>query len=221
MKIIIDNRSFEYKEGIKVLKLKYKECPFKELNDIWNDIKPMTFREILEMKNIECRRIAFFYLGNEKFLKETQPELVKKQTIKKSTTFCENGKFVEHIFEDTYELYMISAKNINMRNDVFYIQCKDTSTDRVYKILVDIRSVYTTNYNRFIFPNLEQLKEKVTPIDCIAWTFMTDIPENEIDYFIRQGDCLFIKVKNNNYNKLSNKRHLKGKEYLEKLKYES
>ena len=69
MKIIIDNVEFPFNEGCKLLKLKHgsnTESPFKEIEDFWNEIEPLTFKEIITtFNNVEQRRIALSYLGLE------------------------------------------------------------------------------------------------------------------------------------------------------------
>jgi hypothetical protein len=84
MKIIINNIEFGYDIGCRILKLKYDTCPIKELEDIWEDIVPMTFKEIAnQIKNLEQRRVAIGCLGIDNIVKEVRPILIDKKTIKK------------------------------------------------------------------------------------------------------------------------------------------
>ena len=46
MKIVINNVAFDYNIGCRLLKSKYKNEPFGNLGDIWEDIVPITFKEI-------------------------------------------------------------------------------------------------------------------------------------------------------------------------------
>ncbi len=47
MKIIISNQKFDYNLGVRLLRSKYRECPdWIDLQDIWDDIEPMTFKEV-------------------------------------------------------------------------------------------------------------------------------------------------------------------------------
>jgi len=78
MKIIIENTRFDYNIGCRLLKTKYGNVPFKGLEDIWEDIVPITFKEIsMEIQNIEQRRIAVGCLGLEKIYKEVNPKCTK------------------------------------------------------------------------------------------------------------------------------------------------
>src|SRR5580698_10319375 len=86
MKIIIENVKFPYDMGVRLLKLKYETCPFKEIEDIWRKITPVTFRDIAEFENLEHRRVGVLCLGLERLVKEVKPVLVDRQTLKKTTT---------------------------------------------------------------------------------------------------------------------------------------
>lgn len=228
MKIIVENIPFDYDFGCRLLKLKYNDdCPFEELEDIWNDIKPLTFKEIAKLENLEQRRIGIVCLGLERLVKEVKPILINKKTLNKETTWVtESGELVTKKFKDTYELYKVEGKYFNenlTRNlswqrteDVYFVKCKDTSTDREYMIWVDVNSVYRTN-------NIEDRWNvdisKINAIQCIAWTIQTNVPIGKIEKIIRQGDCILIKPKNKA--KVGNVRHLTEQEYTELLIAES
>ena len=96
---------------------------------------------------------------------------------------------------------------------MYYVKCKDTSTDREYLIWVDVENSRTLNYTDI------KKENKFSVIDCIAWTFQTDVPEGGIEKIIRQGDCILIKKKEGVKN--GRVRHLTGKEYLTLLELES
>lgn len=221
MRIIINNRSFDFNTGCKLLKLKYKE-PIKGLEDIWDDIIPMTFAEILAMENIEDRRVGIDCLGLERLHEEVNAELVDKQVIKKTTTWVlENGELETVTYDDVYELYKIdksvflsSSDRRSFESDKYYVCFKDTSTNRKYLLWVDIVSVNATN-NRYYSQEM-----KTDAIEAIAWTITTDIPKGQIEEIIRQGDCVLIKPKEG-YNRLSTFRHLTKDEYLNLLTKES
>ena len=107
MKIIIDNVEFPFNEGCKLLKLKHgsnTESPFKEIEDFWNEIEPLTFKEIITtFNNLEQRRIALSYLGLENLSKEINSKLVSTETISKQTTWVNKDGVTETIkFEDKY-----------------------------------------------------------------------------------------------------------------------
>lgn len=222
-KIIIDQREFSYDIGCRILKLKYKDCPFSELEEIWDDIQPMTFAEIAQdITNLEARRVAINCLGIENFYKQTNPQLVDVSTLTKTTTWVNKEGVLETIsYDDTYYLYKVSAdqfsQNLDFRgfvNDVHLVKCKDTSTDREYFIWVDADSVYHNNH-----PIAAQTRS-INAIQAIAWTIQTNVPEEFIEKIVRQGDCILIKTKEN-VQFLKRNRHLTEKEYINLLSLES
>jgi len=224
MQIVINNQKFPYDMGCRLLKLKHKDCPMEQLEDIWNDIVPMSFKEIAKLPNLEQRRVGVLCLGLERLASEVQPNLLSKKTLKKSTNWVdENGNLVTTKFNDTYELYEVSGEYFNeglqgwnKMENAYFVKLKDTSTDRTYFIWVEPRSVYNTNNdNRWDF-----LIGKVNAIQCIAWTIQTNVPQGSIEKIIRQGDCILIKP-NGKYKPLDSARHLTEKEYKELLVAES
>ena len=224
MKIIIENTKFSYDIGCKLLKLKYEKSPFKELDDIWNNIVPMTFKEIAQIENLEGRRVGIMCLGLERLAKQIKPKLIDTKTVKKTTTWINaKGEIETTNFNDTYELYEVDGSNFNnglaryqkMQNS-YYVKLKDTSTDRFYFIWVNLNDVYTTNNdNRYGFSI-----DKVNAIEAIAWTIQTNVPKGNIEKILRQGDCILIKPKGT-YKPLDSARHLTEKEYHNLLIAES
>jgi hypothetical protein len=229
MKIIIENTRFDYNIGCRLLKTKYGNVPFKGLEDIWEDIIPITFKEISkEIQNIEQRRIAVGCLGLEKIYKEVNPKLVSSKTILKETFWVgENGELIKKEFSDTYELYKVEGNNWGegtdfgwrTPQDVHFVKCKDTSTDREYFIWVDAQSVYRTNKPNEWLSSSTDFGKVINPIQAIAWTIQTDIKEGGIEKIVRQGDCVLIKKKKNC--EKGRVRHLTEKEYLKLLVAES
>jgi hypothetical protein len=232
MKILINNVSFGYNTGCRLLKLKYDECPNTiDLQDIWEDIVPMTFKEIATtLKNIEQRRVAIQCLGLERLTKEVEPVLINTKSIKKTTAWVNpNGELVTKKFTDTYELYKVKGEMINQGiegnrwdklNDVHFVKCKDTSTDRDYFIWVDAQSVYQVNNDRKWLSSDEDYGVQINAVQAIAWTIQTNVAKDNIEKIVRQGDCIMIKPKGK-YEKLGRERHLCKKEYLELLVAES
>lgn len=228
MKIIISNQEFGYDIGCRLLKLIHKVSPFQELDDIWEDIIPLTFKDISQLVNLEQRRIAFLHYGLERLVKEVKPELIDKKTIKKKTIWVNNkGEFVEKKFNDTYELFKVSGKYFDDRkrqewerepDDVHFVKCKCTSTDREYMIWVDLRSVANTNGQGWNYDI-----KKINAIQAIAWTIQTNIPEGNIEKIVRQGDCVLIKPTRYFSSDMvsDNVRHLTEKEYRKLLVSES
>lgn len=230
MNIVLDNREFNYDLGCRLLKTKYKEEVFPGLEDVWEHIKPMTFEEIAKtIQNIEERRIAINCLGIEQLAKEVNPQLIDEQIISKETYWVdENGDLIRKRFKDKYQLYKVDGskwsegvetQRWNVPNNVYFVKCKDTSTDREYFIWVDVVSVYRTNYNPDYISSLEDYGRKINATQAIAWTIQTDVAEGGIEKIVRQGDCVFIKKNENATNCIV--RHLTEKEYLKLLTAES
>ena len=228
-KIVISNVEFPFDLGCRVLKLKYEDCPMAQLEDFWNDIVPATFQDIALLPNLEQRRIGIVHLGIDEIVKQVNPKLLSKKTIKKQTTWInEQGELVEHKFDDTYELFEVdgSVFSQGLQNSwqkmesCHYVRCKDTSTDREYLIWVDLQSVYRTNKEDSNWWGLENVRDKVNAIQCIAWTIQTNVPKGKIEKIVRQGDCVMIKPKKN-FVPLDNVRHLTESEYLKLIVAES
>jgi hypothetical protein len=228
MKIIVNNVEFPFDLGCRILKMKHKEnCPLEQLQDFWDEIVPLSFKEIAQINNLEQRRLGILYLGIDKIISDVNPKLLSKKTLNKSTLWVDaNGELTEHKFNDTYELYEVDGSYFNegLRNgrgmdNCYYIRCKDTSTDREYLIWIDLQSVWNSNEiafgNRWGFD-----KSKINAIQCIAWTIQTDVPIGSIEKIVRQGDCIMIKPKGK-YTPLLSPRHLSEKEYTELLVAES
>lgn len=224
MNLVIDNLKFEFNLGCKILKCSGGDCPINGLEDIWEDIVPINFKEIAEIENTELRRIAFKRFGLERLISEVNPTLVDSQTISKTTTWINENGIEETInFADRYELYKVDGhilfpNNKSWRNeDVYYIKCKDTSTDREYLIWVNVNDVYRANNVGKGWISSSDVD--LNAINCIAWTIQTNVPIGNIETIIRQGDCILIKPTNEE--RLENLRHLSGAEYLELLHLES
>ena len=229
MEIVINNVPTEFNLGCRMLKTKGGDCPFDEMQDFWEEVQPLNFKDIAQIPNLEQRRIALLFLGLDRLVKEVNPELISSKTIKKNTTWVtEQGELVEHNFDDTYELYKVKGEYFGDTtnhwqriNDAYYVKCKDTSTDREYLIWIDVNSVW-----RIVSDNNSKLNRwefdvrKIDAIDCIAWTIQTNVPQGKIEKIVRQGDCILIKPKKD-YVPLDNERHLTKQEYLTLLVAES
>lgn len=229
MKIIISNREFSYDIGCRLLKLKYNDCPFADLEDIWDKIKPLTFKEIARMENLEERRVGILCLGLERLAKEVKPKLVSKQTIKKVTNYLDkDGNVVNKKYNDTYELYEVDGKNLSIgikdkwriMNNSYFVKFKDTSTDREYMIWVKPSSVFDTNKKEREYTYFRDIKD-INAIQCIAWSIQTTVAKGNIKEILRQGDCVLIKPKSMKKGVNESVRHLTEKEYRELLVAES
>ena len=223
MNLIIENLKFDFDLGCKVLKCSGGDCPISGLEDLWDSIVPITFKEIAEINNTELRRIAFKRFGLDRLISEVNPVLVDTQTINKTTTWINENGIEETInFADTYELYKVEGSVLfpDQRwgvEDVYYVKCKDTSTDREYLIWVNPNQVFRTNNTDRGWYSSSDID--LNAINCIAWTMQTNVPIGNIETIIRQGDCILVKPTNDE--RLDNVRHLSGKEYLELLHLES
>lgn len=229
MEIIIENISFPYDIGCRVIKAKYTDCPFEELAEIWEDIKPVEFKEIAQkLPNLEQRRIAINCLGIDKLVKEIEPVLLDSRRIEKTTAWVkDDGTLETREFVDTYELYQVDSIALGLNNPrsstqanyFHYIRCKDTSTDREYLLWVDASSVYRENSGDRWGSSSTNWGERINAIQAIAWTIQTDIEQGSIEKIIRQGDCILIKEKPKA--KRCTTRHLTEQEYRELLVAES
>lgn len=225
-KIIIENHRFDFNIGCRVLKLKFEKSPHPEIEGIWDDIEPLTFREIAQLENLEQRRISLLYLGLDRLVEQCNPKLIDKKTIKKETTWVNtDGELITKKFNDTYELYEVSGKSLGQDRwkrdgeSQYYVKCKDTSTDRDYLIWIDKRDVWRTNNvdGKGGWDKWEKYNDAVA---SIAWTIQTNVPKGNIGEIVRQGDCILIKPKGK-FEFLESPRHLTKKEYMELLVCES
>lgn len=207
MKVIIENQTFDYDVGCRVLKLKYS-TPFEGLEDVWDTIIPLSFEEICNLPNIENRRVAINCFGLQRIHDTVQPKMVDETTITKNVEWVLDGSIVKHSFNDVYRLFKVDNKHLNNSlSEQMYVQFKDTSTKREYLIWVNEQSVKQTNKC-----------DVINAIQAIAWTFTTNIEEGNVKAIIRQGDCLIIYP---NEDKTGEVRHLTELEYLKFLINES
>lgn len=232
MKIVIENVKFNFDLGCRLLKLKHEHSPYEQLNDIWDDIQPLTFQEIASLENLEERRVAIICMGLDRLVKDIKPKLLDKQSITKVTNFIDkNGNLVKENYIDTYELYEVkgesfgkSERSWQRMENCHFVKFKDTSTDREYMIWVDLRSVAETNFrenDKGYFYYSDEIKKKINAIQCIAWTMQTNVAKGNIQEIIRQGDCILVKPIDDKKPLLENERHLTEKEYRKLLIAES
>jgi hypothetical protein len=220
MEIIIDNVPFAFDMGAKVCKVGNIEIVGLDLTNV----EPITFEEISMLRNIEQRRVAIKYFGTEKLIADINPELVSSETISKSTTYIDDkGVSTTINFQDTYELYKVSAEKLfgkqgSHLRDEYYVKCKDTSTDRDYIIWVDVESVARAN-NISVW-GLRDGTTKIDAIQAIAWTIQTDVKEGNIRQIIRQGDCVFVEPIDTTFD-TGLMRSITKEEYINLLKTES
>ena len=77
MKIVIENIPFKFDVGCRLLKLKNENCPYEQLEDMWNDIQPMSFKEIAESENISINTA----LGRMRYALINLRKLIDKHSI--------------------------------------------------------------------------------------------------------------------------------------------
>ena len=106
-------------------------------------------------------------------------------------------------------------------DDVHFVKCKDTSTDRDYFIWVDAQSVFQVNNDRKWLSSEEDYGAQINAIQAIAWTIQTNVPTENIEKIVRQGDCIMIKKKFPTDSIGDKLRHLTEVEYLSLLVAES
>jgi hypothetical protein len=229
MQIVIDNATFDFNTGCKVLKSKHRECPFPELNEFWDDIVPLEFKEVAAIENLESRRVALLYLDIQSVLEQADAKLVKSETLQKTTTWvADDGSLIEHKFDDTYELWQVSRETLTGQRSRWgggpemehFIRMKDTSTDRKYLIWVNLQGVINTNMILHDVRQDNEISYDVSPIAAIAWTIQTTVPAGCIKRIIRQGDCILIEPKPNTELMIV-PRHLTESEYRQYLILES
>lgn len=216
MKIVVENLSFDFERGRRLLKMKYDAPPFPQVEEGWDEIKPMTFMEIAQMENIEERRVGILCLGLERLVKEIEPELVNVETIEKENSYIDkDGKTVNYKFLDTYQLYKVSGSKFGTNDfgrsaqDCYFVKMKDTSTEREYLIWIDPHDVLMTNSGERYFREASQ----INAIQSVAWTIQTTVREGNVEKIVRQGDCILVKPKDPSKPMLDSPRHLTEKEY--------
>jgi hypothetical protein len=97
---------------------------------------------------------------------------------------------------------------------LYYVKCKDTSTDREYMLWVDENGVRRAN-------DLHWSNGKIDAIHAIAWTIQTTYHKGDILSIVRQGDCVLVKPVEGARSSSWSQRHLTKEEYLTLLKDES
>lgn len=162
------------------------------VEDVWEDIQPITVGEALKEPHIEKRRVMFDCIGVAKLFQELKPELLDKKVIHKSRTrWNKQNESYLYSFDDTYELYKLDAEKLfestpswGWLQPVFAVRCWCTTTNREYWIYVPEIAVY----GRISWPNRQSYPEKPDAVRAIAWTIRINISEPKRIY--RQGDIV-------------------------------
>lgn len=163
------------------------------VENVWDEIIPVTIQEAFVLKNMEIRRTYFDCIGVIKLFKSLDPLLLDKQVInKKRTRWDEKNKAYDKEYEDVYELYKIDGNKLfeapndwNKPNPVFAVRCWCTTTQREYWIYVPAGPAY--GRPDITWSNREP-EGKPDAISAIAWTIRIGITNPKRIY--RQGDII-------------------------------
>ncbi len=167
-KYIVNNQQdFTLSEALRLWRAKFPEfVDFKKdvivhpnledfgnfVESVWNDIKPVTVEEALQIPNTEIRRTYFDCIGVVQLFKSLNPKLRDRQVItKKRTGWDDDNKEIVRTFEDVYELYEIEGKKLfpkdrwgRAANPVFAVRCWCTTTTTTTTTSTTTTSTTTT-----------------------------------------------------------------------------
>ena len=229
---IINNVSgFAFTEYLQLMRTKYelKEVLFRENDlhpdlkeffiEVWDTIKKVDIKKAFEEQNQEKKRIYFHCIKPENIFKNTKSKLLSTETLTKKK---QNGTE----YTDVYRLYSCDGEQFGLNNKVYYVNCFCPSTDREYFIFIEDRFCEKTDYMSKGF--VRSYNKDITAIDAIACTLRTNVIEEAVECYYRQGDVLITKIKPEWENKdyliqstVRPFRHLTKQEYLTKLLIET
>jgi len=168
------------------------------IQEMWDEITPISTKEAFEQKNAEMRRLYFDCIGVVELFKAANPKLLDKQVIKKKRMrWDEKNDPYEYEFEDLYELYSIDPNELykdtddqnvsrwRARSMYIAVRCWCTSTQREYWIYVPEEQALKEGYRQW------DDKKEYDAVKGIAWTIRIDIKNPEKIY--RQGDIIIAK----------------------------
>lgn len=207
---IVDGlETFDLSTALRLWKAKYTD--FKDFNkevlvsqdfndfvqQMWDDIQPVTVEDALAQPNAEVRRIYFSCIGTEKLFKSLDPKLLDRQVVnKKRYQWDDANNRVEHVFEDVYELYEIEGSKLFEKDrwgrnpsPAFAVRCWCTTTNREYWLYVNEEAA--TGHSWLMD---DRKDETYDAIRAIAWTIRVDVKNVERIY--RQGDIVVAKTIN-------------------------
>ncbi|WP_448529154.1 hypothetical protein [Raineya sp.] len=148
-----------------VLSFFTSEANRKKVEELYPQVKPLTVQEALLFENNEQRMLAMRLFSPQEIVENMKAIIIDKQTIhKKQIRWDKHLKPYTYEFMDTYILYEIKGKLFvtaenNRRNsfidarNVYVVQCKCTSTGRVYFLYVP-----------------DEIGQKGDALEAIAWT---------------------------------------------------
>ena len=230
---VANQPNFTLDEAVALWKAKYPEfADFKKdviihenledfgnfVEEIWDDIKPVTVEQALKISNTEIRRTYFDCIGVVKLFKELNPTLRDRQVLtKKRTKWDDNDDSLEYEFEDVYELYEIDGTLLFEKdrwgrspNNIYAVRCWCTTTNREYWLYVNEEAAL--GETRWESVN----QKKYDAVQAIAWTIRIDVGEDQIEKLYRQGDIIVAKV-NETAKSIGWFRHLSKEAYLTKM----
>lgn len=183
------------------------------VQQMWDEIHPVTVQDALAQQNAEIRRVYFSCLGTERLFKSLEPKLLDRQVIKKKRFQWDDlNNRVKHVFEDVYELYEIEGTKLFEKDrwgrnpsPAFAVRCWCTTTNREYWLYVNEEAA---TGQRWIME--DRTGETYDAIRAIAWTIRLDVTNVERIY--RQGDIIVAKTKGDP--KRSAEHHLTKEDYL-------
>lgn len=130
-----------------------------EIMDIYNRmIEPYSPVEVFQKftSNAEQRMCLLSLFAPEDIAKSLESTIVDTQTITKKQTktvigdrnnqndkidvdklLSDDVDLIEFEYDDTYELHKSDKSALGTEDDVYFVKCNDTSTDKVYYLFVD------------------------------------------------------------------------------------
>lgn len=129
----------------------------KEIKKVYEDTEPYTPKEVFKkFSNQEQKMCVLSLFAPEDVAKNLESTLIDTQTISKKQTrtvitdrddqndkrnldklLIDDVDLVDYEYDDTYELHCSDKTILGTENDVFFVKCNDTSTDKVYYLFVD------------------------------------------------------------------------------------
>jgi len=181
----------EYKEQMSQQQIEQYYSNLKQVQDfldnIWDSVEPMTFKQASLIENIDLKREAFFYIGPAQMFNSIESK-------KLVDTFNFKPKDREPNVGDTYHLWKIDPKELGMndpdnpdnrrRNDVFAVQCWCPSTGKEYWATVDDNEDFCQ-------------EGRYSAKEATAWFCMATHTKESIKEINRQGEVYMLHLKDN------------------------
>lgn len=157
------------------------------LDDIWELVEPMTFKEASALESIDLKREAFFYIGPAQLFNSIENKTKVDTYEHKPSDREPNIGDVYHLWKvDPVELGFDASGENARSNDVFAVQCWCPSTGKEYWFTVDDTA-------DFCIPGYYSAKL------AASWPCKTTVPSSQIEAIYRQGEVYMIKVKDDNF----------------------